>query len=56
MISRLTVIATLFAVVGAASLAIAAETHQVAASTDAMPVVHMERVTVIGKRVPDASR
>jgi hypothetical protein len=56
MISRLTAIATLFAVIGAASLAIAADSRQAGASTDALPVVHMERVTVIGKRIPDASR
>lgn len=56
MISRLTTIATLFAVIGAASLAIAAETRQAATSVDTTPVVQLERVTIIGKRLPDTSR
>lgn len=57
MISRLTTIATLFAVLSAASLAIAAEARQAAAAkAEAMPVVQMERVVITGKRLPAEQR
>lgn len=56
MISRLTAIATVFAVLGAASLAIAADTRRTAADVEAMPVIHLERVVVTGKRLPADQR
>ena len=56
MISRLTFFATLFAMLGAVSLAIAAETRQATAQAEAMPVVQLEPVVITGKRVPAAQR
>lgn len=54
MISRLSALAALFAVVTTASLAYAAnvQQHQKAAEAacEALPVVHMPQVTVTGKR------
>jgi hypothetical protein len=54
MISRVTAIATLFAVLGAASLAIAAEARRTAVETEAIPVIQLERVVITGKRLPAA--
>jgi hypothetical protein len=50
MISRITAVATLFAVLGAASLAIATETTPPQPTDQALPVVQLERVMVTGKR------
>jgi hypothetical protein len=56
MISRLTAIATTFAVLAAASLAFAANAHQ---STSGLAkqvrTVQLERVVVTAKRLPQAS-
>jgi len=56
MISRLTLSALVFAVIGTASLAFAATVHQAAPAAPAalakqVPVVQLERVVVIGKRL-----
>jgi Flp pilus assembly protein CpaB len=58
--SRLTLSALVFAVIGAASLAFAATAHQAAPTTPAAAakqarVVQLERVVVIGKRLPRAA-
>jgi hypothetical protein len=52
MISRLTALAAVFAVITTASLAYAANVQQRAAEPvcDPMPVVQLERVMVTGKR------
>jgi hypothetical protein len=50
MISRITAVATLIAVLGAASLAIAAQAYQPQPAAEALPVVQLERVMVTGKR------
>ena len=60
MISRLTLSALVFAVIGTASLAFAATAHQAALAAPAaaakqVRVVQLERVVVIGKRLPQAS-
>jgi hypothetical protein len=59
MISRLTLSALAFAVIGTASLAFAATAHQAALAAPAaakqVRVVQLERVVVIGKRLPQAS-
>lgn len=50
MFSRLTLAATLFSVLGAASIAIAADTRQPAPAAETLPVIQLERVIVTGKR------
>ena len=60
MISRLTLSALVFAVIGTASLAFAATAHQAAIAVPAaaakqVRVVQLERVVVIGKRLPQGS-
>ena len=54
MISRLTTCATLFSVFAAASLTFAATAQQttIAAPTKQVRVVELERVVVVGKRMP----
>ena len=59
MISRLTLSAVIFAIVGTASLAFAASAHQAALASQAaarqVRVVQLERVVVTAKRLaPDA--
>ena len=60
MISRLTLSAVIFAIVGTASLALAATAHQASiesqAAAKAMPVVQLERVVIVAKRLPQAPR
>ena len=60
MISRLTLSALVFAVIGTASLAFAASAHQAALAAPAaaakpVRVVQLERVVVVAKRLPPAS-
>lgn len=59
MISRLTLSALVFAVIGTASLAFAATVHQAAITTSAaakpVRVVQLERVVIVAKRLPQAS-
>ena len=60
MISRLTLSALVFAVIGTASLAFAASAHQAAMATSAAATqqvrfVQLERVVIVGKRLPAAS-
>ena len=59
MISRLTLSALVFAVIGTASLAFAATAHQAAIASSAaakqVPVVQLERVVIVAKRLPAAS-
>ena len=59
MISRLTLSAVIFAIVGTASLAMAASVHQAsfmsAATAKNVPVVQLERVVVVAKRAPQAN-
>ncbi|HUG22686.1 hypothetical protein [Piscinibacter sp.] len=54
MFSRLTAFAAIFAVVTTASLAVAAtvKQQQIAAAAAPVEVVQLERVMVIGKRLP----
>ena len=61
MISRLTAVAAAFAILATASLAVAAGSRQVvseatAAAKAPVRVVQLERVVVIGKRLPQAVR
>ena len=60
MISRLTLSAVVFAIVGTASLAFAASAHQapLASQVGAKPVriIQLERVVVTAKRLPQAAR
>ncbi len=60
MISRLTLSAVIFAIIGTASLALAASAHQaaLASQTSAKPVriIQLERVVVTAKRLPQTSR
>ena len=59
MISRLTLSAVIFAIIGTASLAFAASAHQAAVASQVaakqVRVVQLERVVIIGKRLPQAS-
>jgi hypothetical protein len=54
MFSRLSAFAAIFAVVTTASLAVAAtvKQQQIAAASAPLEVIQLERVMVIGKRVP----
>jgi hypothetical protein len=53
MISRLTLLAALFAVIGTASLGVAANARiERDSARAAMPVIVFEKVTVIGRRTP----
>ena len=59
MISRLTLNAVIFAILGTASLAFVASARQPAAvapqvAAHAVPVVQLERVVVVGKRLTQA--
>jgi hypothetical protein len=59
MISRLTLNAAIFAIIGTASLAFVASARQPAAATPQVAakqvrVVQLERVVIIGKRLPQA--
>lgn len=60
MISRLTAAAAIFAVLAAASLALAADLPSEVPATHAAstrePVVHLERVVITGKRQPASPR
>ena len=60
MISRLTLSAVIFAIIGTASLAFAASAHQAAVASQVaakqVRVVQLERVVVTAKRLPQASR
>jgi len=59
MISRLTLSAVIFAIIGTASLAFAANAHQAAAASQVaakqVRVVQLERVVIVGKRLAQAS-
>lgn len=60
MISRLTLSAVIFAIVGTASLAFAANAHQAAVASQVaakqVRVVQLERVVITAKRLPQAAR
>ena len=60
MISRLTLSAVIFAVIGTASLAFAASAHQASigrqAAAKPVRVVQLEHVVVTAKRLPRAGR
>ena len=59
MISRLTLSAVIFSIVGTASLAMAATVHQSAQAAQVaaknVRVVQLETVTVVAKRAPQAN-
>ncbi|HWH84043.1 MAG TPA: hypothetical protein VNU71_17575 [Burkholderiaceae bacterium] len=59
MISRLTLSAVIFAIVGTASLAMAATVHQstqaAQAAAKSVRVVQLDTVTVVAKRLPQAN-
>jgi hypothetical protein len=60
MISRLTLSAVIFAIIGTASLALAASAHQAAlasqVSVKPMRIIQLERVVVVARRLPQDAR